>query len=1148
MPCSDSLRRIAFRCLAALTALAPGTASLADEVLYISEFMAQNDSARKPDGTPVRDEDNSNEDWIEIWNAGTEPVNLHGWSLTDRPTNLRRWTFPQIVIAPDERIVVWASGKDRTNPGGPLHTNFKLSSSGDYLALVHRNGETIVHEWAPAYPPQPRNQSFGMSAGDGEPAYFAQSTPGAPNGPGNTDIPPLVLDVPEGAPFPPPGPVTLIITARVVPAKDPVSEVTLTWRRMFEEEFSAPMRDDGQAPDAAAGDNIWTGTISGVELAAGEMLRWRVTATDTQGRTGKAPPAHVPNDSAIYYGTVADDPSLPDSVPVLHWFMAPGVNPNTASGGRVTIAYLGELFDNVHANLHGQSTASFPKKSYNLDFPTDRQPRWAPDGHRVADLKLLSNYADKTKCRNTLAYEMFREAGVAAHFAFPVRVHRNGQFYALADLVEDADEDYLTRAGLNPDGALYKLYAPLNTGLPSGESGYEKKTRKFENAADLNALAEGLKLTGTNRLTFGYDNIDIPATINYLAALNMTHNNDTGHKNYFLYRDTGRTDEWRLLPWDVDLSFGHNWTGTFNYFDDQLYTTNPATPSSGPGSSNLMFRFGYNGSPAIAEMYLRRLRTLRDRFLAESGSDDWHFRRFNAMMDLLDPQGGPPGVASLDYEAWTPAPWKLSGAPQNNSPFRNNTPREEVARVLDTYVSGRRTYLYKTMASMPPPQPAKPALRFGAVEFNPPLPDGPDGEYFVIENQEPLAIDISGWKVTGAVSFEFPGGTVIPSVNRATASDPDRNRLYVARNAAGFRKRQASPKGGERRLVVSGYSGQLSARGESLELRTPENEVIASTSWEGAPTPAQQFLRISELHFAPLPPSPSELAGMPDAITTDFEFIEFVNIGPAALDVGGVSIIEGVQFTLPEGTSIPSGGRLVVAANVQAFALRYPGVAAAGNWSGRLDNSGERIHVVDRSGETVLDFRYESAWLPSGAPQGRSYQIADEAGTPWNAWGVGSNWVLSSEPGGDPGASREPPQGTTAYAKWRAANFPGPALEDPAISGPEADPDGDGLTNAAEYAFARDPNRADPDHGIEPVIVRADGASFAGIRFRRPAHAADVTWTLEALTDPATWTPLPATLEASPSGDAATETVTLRPDAPLAAPLILRVRAALADP
>ena len=56
----------------------------------------------------------------------------------------------------------FASGKDRAVPGAELHTNFKLSTTGEYLALVEPDAATVAFEYAPAYPPQLVDVSFGL--------------------------------------------------------------------------------------------------------------------------------------------------------------------------------------------------------------------------------------------------------------------------------------------------------------------------------------------------------------------------------------------------------------------------------------------------------------------------------------------------------------------------------------------------------------------------------------------------------------------------------------------------------------------------------------------------------------------------------------------------------------------------------------------------------------------------------------------------------------------------------------------------------------------------------------------------------------------------------------------------------------------------
>lgn len=63
--------------------------------------------------TIIQDEDGDYEDWIELYNAGDEPVDLTGWGLTDKPDEPYRWVFPEKIILPGEYLIVWASGKDR---------------------------------------------------------------------------------------------------------------------------------------------------------------------------------------------------------------------------------------------------------------------------------------------------------------------------------------------------------------------------------------------------------------------------------------------------------------------------------------------------------------------------------------------------------------------------------------------------------------------------------------------------------------------------------------------------------------------------------------------------------------------------------------------------------------------------------------------------------------------------------------------------------------------------------------------------------------------------------------------------------------------------------------------------------------------------
>src|SRR5207302_8236180 len=136
-----------------------------------------------------------------------------GSYLTDNAANLTRWTFPAVTLAPGAYLVVFASGKNRADPAGRLHTDFQLSAEGEYLALVAPDGVTVVSAFAPSYPPQFENVSFGL----GEPAsslawsFFSTPTPGAPNASG-TRAGPIFGAVVKNPPPPVAGPLTITAT------------------------------------------------------------------------------------------------------------------------------------------------------------------------------------------------------------------------------------------------------------------------------------------------------------------------------------------------------------------------------------------------------------------------------------------------------------------------------------------------------------------------------------------------------------------------------------------------------------------------------------------------------------------------------------------------------------------------------------------------------------------------------------------------------------------------------------------------------------------------------------------------------------------------------------------------------------------------
>lgn len=137
--------------------------------LVISEFLASNKKG-------ITDENGDHSDWIEIKNTAAVPADLSGWSLTDEAPLPRKWLFPAVTVPANGQIVVFASGKNRAVAGQNLHTNFSLSATGEYLALI-RPDATAASEWAPAYPAQYADTSYGLSTNVLEETWLRESSP-----------------------------------------------------------------------------------------------------------------------------------------------------------------------------------------------------------------------------------------------------------------------------------------------------------------------------------------------------------------------------------------------------------------------------------------------------------------------------------------------------------------------------------------------------------------------------------------------------------------------------------------------------------------------------------------------------------------------------------------------------------------------------------------------------------------------------------------------------------------------------------------------------------------------------------------------------------------------------------------------------------
>ena len=122
--------------------------------LYISEILVNNTYTHMNDELEYSD-------YIEIYNGYKYKINLENYYLSDSEFKTNKWMFPEIIINPDEYLIVYASGLDKCNLETRVcHTNFKLNSDGETLTLTDKSNN-IINKFT--YPKMSNDVSYGYN-------------------------------------------------------------------------------------------------------------------------------------------------------------------------------------------------------------------------------------------------------------------------------------------------------------------------------------------------------------------------------------------------------------------------------------------------------------------------------------------------------------------------------------------------------------------------------------------------------------------------------------------------------------------------------------------------------------------------------------------------------------------------------------------------------------------------------------------------------------------------------------------------------------------------------------------------------------------------------------------------------------------------
>ncbi len=918
--------------------------------VVISEFLTDN-------LTGIKDDDGSRSDWIELYNMGSEPASLGGWFLTDSAANPTKWRLPAISLGAKNYLLIWASGKNRTNTAAALHTSFKLGKSGGYLGLYDSN-TNVASEFAPAYPAQQSDISYGRDTADPTlVGFYTTPTPGAKNLSRGAGFAPLPLFSLPGGVYTndtlsirltsPSGQIRYTLDGSLPVATSPLYTAPVVVNTSLT--LKARVFQAGLLPGEILAETymLVDSTVSGFTSELPLMIF----------STGGVPVAdHVPTGQPRTFASlVAFDTTQGRSSPL----GAP--------------EYLGQS----EMGIRGQTSAGFPKKPYRVELQ---------DPYRIdrseglfglpadSDWILNNPYTDKPFMQNFLAYELFEKMGhysvrrrfvevfvnsgggkvqyprdYAGVYILLEKIKASGHRVDIAKLTpadttepnisggymfkKDKDSagdlNFYTSGGGGFAGQTLKIHEPQPTEItPAQLSWLQAYLNRFEAAL---YSPTWLTATGTNHYS---SFIDTDSFVDFHWIVEFTKQIDGYRLSNYMQKDRG--GKVRMEPiWDWNLSFGNA-----DYLDGSV--------TSG---------WYYTLLGDADHIWLRRLITGTTSATSTSGDPDfnqkiadrWSVLRTNvfALSNVLARVDGIAATlseaADRDFQKW---PRLGTYVWPNPSFYVTPTTYAGIITSMKSWISGRYTWIDSQFL-----KPPAFGARGGRVPAGSKLTlTAPSGTiYYTLDGSDP----------------RLPGGGV-----SSTAA------LYTA---AGI------PLSGNARVMARARNG---------------------TRWSGpsadtfvvAPLP----LALTEIMYHPLPPDALSLFS-----PSDFEYLEFRNTGSSPIQLAGVRITGGVSLTFTNRLLAP-GARVLAVHTTAAFQSRYGSdLPIGGEYAGSLSDSGDRIEVRGPLGDLILECRYADGWYPATDGSGFSLVLNNDSVSPLELSDEAS-WRPSSHEGGSPGAGDLP--------------------------------------------------------------------------------------------------------------------------------------------
>ena len=1038
-------------------------------------------------------------EYIELFNAGSGPVDLSGWQLADAVS----FTIPDgTVIGSGEYLLI-------SQHPGELQGRYGVSSLGPFDGRLSNDGETIELrdnagviqdevDYQLGFPWPTIGDIPGRSIQLMSPALAndlggnwrsAGVTPGAANSVLALNSPPQMRQV-DHSPNSPVSGQDVTVTMKVTDPEgvasvaleyqlvDPGDYIAINDPRYAANWTTLPMRDDGAGGDAVAGDDVYSGVLPSSLQVHRRLVRYRVTATDGLGASVTAPYADDPQPNFAYFvydatpdwtgaaqpgvtPPVTYDSELLDSVATYHLITTrkahedsqfiPDSTRNNGYGGsdylwHGALVYDGVVYDHIRFRARGGVWRyAMGKNMWKFDFNRGHGFEARDDYGNKYEIpwnKLnLSAIIQQGNFWHRGEQGLFEAVGFKLFNLAGVAASNTN--YVHFRIIESADENGADQFSGDFQG-LYLSIEQLDDqfleqhGLPDGN------LYKMEGGTGVGGIG------GESNNQGDYPEVDDSSD---LISFKTTY--QSGPQTAQWWRDNFNLESYYSYRSIVEGIHHYDIGAGKNYF----YYHNPETGQweTLPWDIDLTWAdnmFGDGNEPfrsrvlAIAEFaldYRNRMREVRDLL--------YNPEQVGLLVDEIASfvyTPGQPSFVDADRAMWDYNPILVSNYVDSSKAAHGRF-----------YAGGGGYGPFGSFVGM------MQALKDYSIERS----DWIDDNILTDDNVIPNTPTIT---YTGDAGFPLNGlrFTSSPFSGRGNPFQAMEWRIGEVYHPGTANYVEGTPWKYE--IDAAWESGELSTFNSVLDVsgaglqaghtyRARVRMQDTSGRWSHWSDPAEfvaappvgvATLAITELHYHPHNPDLAD--------ESDQEFIEIQNFGTEAIDLSGMQIADfaSTPYVFADGLSLEPGQRIVVARSPQVFTSIYGSVvnlAPDGYGDANLSNSGETVTLRDATGSLIRSFTYSdsSPWPTAPDGGGPSLEIIDPKGDPNDP----TNWRASLASGGSPGSDGAPTiagdyDGNGVVEQqdhlfWRA-NF-GKQV----TPGSGADGTGDGMVDAADYVFWR---------------------------------------------------------------------------------------------